>query len=350
VSCVGGDAAGKSAAGHDSAAPEEGAATTRAGRRAAGSQWASIAAEIRRIGGVRVGVGESLAEHTTVRVGGPADVLAVAYDIPALAALIRIARASGIPYVVLGRGSDLVVGDAGIRGLVILCRAEGCRIEDRMLIAEAGLPLARAATVAQRAGLSGLEFGLAIPGTVGGAVWANAGAHGSDVASVLESVTILRDDGSEEVEPASRLGLAYRDSRFKHTPARAEAELILSATFRLDPASPAQIRARLEEIRSWRREHQPLNLPSAGSVFRNPPGDSAGRLIDVCGLKGVRVGGAAISEKHANFIVNEGGASAADIRRLAEMARSAVVEQFGVNLVYEVQFIGEWPDWNVEVE
>lgn len=357
---VGHDAAGNGPVGHDSAAREEGAATSRAGRRVAGSPWASIAVEIRRIAGLRVGVGESLAEHTTMRVGGPADVLAVAYDIPALVALIRIARASGIPYVVLGRGSDLVVGDAGIRGLVILCRAEGCRIEDRMLIAEAGLPLARAATLAQRAGLSGLEFGLAIPGTVGGAVWANAGAHGSDVASVLESVTILRTDGSEAVEPASRLGLAYRDSRFKHTPdgsapdgatpEPAEAELILSATFRLDPASPAQIRARLEEIRSWRREHQPLNLPSAGSVFRNPPGDSAGRLIDACGLKGVRVGGAAISEKHANFIVNEGGASAAAIRRLAEMARSAVAERFGVNLVYEVRFIGEWPDWNVEVE
>jgi UDP-N-acetylmuramate dehydrogenase len=311
-----------------------------------------------------------------MRVGGPADVLAVGYDIPALVALIRIARASGIPYVVLGRGSDLVVGDAGIRGLVILCRAEGCRIEDRMLIAEAGLPLARAATMAQRAGLSGLEFGLAIPGTVGGAVWANAGAHGSDVAAVLESVTILRADGTEAVEPASGLGLAYRESRFKHTPepaatsgapgtdaampdaampeaaipGRADPELILSASFRLDPASPAQIRARLEEIRSWRREHQPLSLPSAGSVFRNPPGESAGRLIDACGLKGVRVGGAAISEKHANFIVNEGGASSADIRRLAEMARSAVAAQFGVNLVYEVQFIGDWSNWTVEVE
>jgi UDP-N-acetylmuramate dehydrogenase len=285
--------------------------------------------------------------------------------------------------VVLGRGSDLVVGDAGIRGLVILCRAEGCRIEDRLLIADAGLPLARAATIAQRAGLSGLEFGLAIPGTVGGAVWANAGAHGADVASVLESVTVLGADGVEAVEPASALRLAYRDSRFKGesgegstsgmaatgtsatglsaagaampgqtpaTPGPAFPDLILSATFRLDPATPAQIRVRLDEIRLWRREHQPLNLPSAGSVFRNPPGDSAGRLIDACGLKGARLGGAAISEKHANFIVNEGGASAADIRRLAEMARSAVAEQFGVDLVYEVQFIGDWQDWHLEVE
>jgi len=350
----------------------DGVATTRAASAAAASTWAELAAEIRGLTGVRGRLDEPLAGHTTMRVGGPADLLVVVHELPALVQLVRLARTRGIPHVVLGRGSDLVVSDAGVRGLVILCRAEDWRIEDRRLTADAGLPLARAATVAQRAGLSGLEFGLAIPGTVGGAVWANAGAHGSDVAEILESVTVLAATGEEVVEPAAALALAYRDSRFKHragkegaaasdeaTTAGATAgatvgaaswqEPILSATFRLSPAAPAQIRARLGQIRRWRREHQPLGLPSAGSVFRNPPGDSAGRLIDACGLKGTRLGGAAISEVHANFIVNDGGSSAADIRRLTELARAAVAERFGVELVYEVQFIGDWSSWHQEV-
>jgi UDP-N-acetylmuramate dehydrogenase len=347
-----------------------GVADAGAARPAAESTWALLAAEIRGMPGVHARLAEPMAGHTTMRVGGPADLLVLVDDLPALVGLVRLARARGIPYLVIGRGSDLVVSDAGIRGLVVLCRAEGCRIEDRRLTADAGLPLARAATLAQRAGLSGLEFGLAIPGTVGGAVWANAGAHGSDVAAILESATVLGANGEPVVEPAAALALAYRDSRFKHragkgsasasdgaTPAgaatRSDAaawpELILSATFRLSPATPAEIRGRLDEIRRWRREHQPLALPSAGSVFRNPPGDSAGRLIDACGLKGSRVNGAEISETHANFIVNAGGASAADVRRLAERARAAVAERFGVDLVYEVQFMGDWSDWQPEV-
>jgi UDP-N-acetylmuramate dehydrogenase len=276
-----------------------------------------------------------------MRVGGPADALVVAGDRTTLAAVVRGARAAGIPLTVLGRGSDVVVSDAGIRGLVVLSAAEACRIDGDRLTADAGLALARAATLAQRAGLSGLEFGLAIPGTVGGAVWGNAGAHGSDVAAVLESVTLLRADGGEVEETAAALSLTYRDSRLKAT----SGDLILSATFRLAPADPTQIKARLDEIRRWRQEHQPLGRPSAGSVFRNPPGDSAGRLIDACDLKGTRIGGAEISEKHANFIVNVGGATASDVRRLAELAGKAVVAKFGIELLYEIQFIGDWSDW-----
>lgn len=303
--------------------------------------------------GIRYRRNEPLGSHTTMRVGGPADVLAVAKDVAALVALVGAARAAGVPVTVLGRGSDVVVADAGIRGLVVLSRAERCRIEDGRLIADAGLPLARAATLAYGAGLSGLEFGLAIPGTVGGAVWGNAGAHGEDVAGILESVTILEADGAIVEEPAGALSLAYRDSRLKHGAGDAKdapagegsGELILTATFRLRPADPLGIKARLNEIRNWRREHQPLSQPSAGSVFRNPPGDSAGRLIDACGLKGARVGGAAVSEKHANFIVNTGDATASDVRRLAQRARSAVAGRFGIDLVYEVQFIGDWSAW-----
>jgi len=322
--------------------------------------WARLAVEMASQTGVRPRRNEPLAGHTSMRVGGPAELLAIARDVPALVGLVRFARAYKVPFVVLGRGSDVVAADAGIRALVILSIAEAWRIDGDRLTAEAGLALARAATLAQRAGLSGLEFGLAIPGTVGGAVWANAGAHGADVAGVLESVTILRADGTEATELAAALSLTYRDSRFKKgegsaMPASALAaavaptgDVVLTATFRLASAGPAAIKVRLEEIRRWRREHQPLTQASAGSVFRNPPGDSAGRLIDACGLRGTRFGGASISEKHANFIVNEGGATATDVRRLAEHARTAVAEQFGVDLVYEIQFVGDWSSWQQE--
>ena len=335
---------------------------------AAAPSWApakaaAVAADLRVRLGVRVRLDEPLAKHTTMRVGGPADLLAVAHDVAELAEIVRFARSGAIPYVVLGRGSDLVVSDLGIRGMVVLCRAEGHRIEGELLVAEAGLPMARAATLGQRAGLAGLEFGLAIPGTVGGAIWANAGAHGADIAAVLQSATILRADGTEVVETASDLGLAYRDSRLKHALAAGAptaglaagsaapsgtSDLVLAATFRLSAESPAVIKERLDEIRRWRREHQPIGMASAGSVFRNPVGDSAGRLIDACELKGRRVGGAAISDKHANFIINDRGATAADVRHLAEDARSAVATRFGIELVYEVQFAGDWSNWQRE--
>jgi UDP-N-acetylmuramate dehydrogenase len=316
--------------------------------------WAAACTDMFRTLGIRPRRNAILAPHTTIRVGGPADILAVAHDAAELSGLVRFARGAGIPHAVIGRGSNLVIGDLGIRGLVILCRAESWHIDGPRLVAEAGLPLARAATLAQRAGLAGLEFGLAIPGTVGGAVWANAGAHGSDIAAVLLSARILRADGTEVLEPAGALDLSYRDSRLKHPAEQGSvstapgSELVLEATFALEAADPAVIKTRLDEIRRWRREHQPLNLPSAGSVFRNPPGDSAGRLIDAAGFKGRRVGGAAISEKHANFIVSDGAATATEIRRLAELARAEVERLFGVELIYEVQFLGDWSDFGQE--
>ena len=177
------------------------------GTAAARADLAALAAEIARSTGVTPRLEESLARYTTMRVGGPADLLATAHDAFQLAALVRFARETGVPHAVIGRGSNLVVSDAGFRGLVILSRAQGCRVDGDRVIAEAGVPLARAATLAERAGLSGLEFGLAIPGTVGGAIWANAGAHGSDVAAVLEAARILRVDGTQADEPAAALGL-----------------------------------------------------------------------------------------------------------------------------------------------
>jgi UDP-N-acetylmuramate dehydrogenase len=301
----------------------------------------AVGAEIQRRVGVKTSRDEPLARFTTMRVGGPADLFATVHNIFELRALVRFARAREIPHVVLGRGSDLVISDRGIRGLVIQDRAEGSRVDGDRYVADAGVPMARAATETQKAGLTGLEFGLAIPGTVGGAVWANAGAHESDIAGVLESARVLDGAGREAIVATGELGLAYRESRFKHD----RDELILEGTFRLAPADPDVIKGRLDDIRRWRQAHQPLGLPSAGSVFRNPPDDSAGRLIEAAGLKGTRIGGAVVSEKHANFIVNDQKGTAADVRRLGDRVQAAVAAATGVELVYEIAFVGDWDGW-----
>jgi UDP-N-acetylmuramate dehydrogenase len=309
----------------------------------------AIGTEIQRRIGVKTSRDEPLARFTTMRAGGPADLFAVAHNAFELRALVRFARSRGLAHVVLGRGSDVVISDRGIRGLVIQNRAEGSRVEGERYVAEAGVPMARAATETQRVGLSGLEFGLAIPGTVGGAVWANAGAHDADVAAIIESADVLLADGTEARLAPTDLVLAYRDSRFKHAPpgapADAPAEIVVAASFRLEPADADTIKARLDDIRRWRQAHQPLGLPSAGSTFRNPPGDSAGRLIDAAGLKGTRIGGAVVSEKHANFLVNDAKGSAADVRRLADLVRDTVARSAGVVLEPEVVYLGDWDGW-----
>jgi UDP-N-acetylmuramate dehydrogenase len=305
----------------------------------------AIGSEIQRRVGVKTSRDEPLARFTTMRVGGPADLFATVHNPFELRALVRFARARQLPHLILGRGSDLVISDRGVRGLVIQDRAEGSRVDGERYTADAGVPMARAATEAQKAGLTGLEFGLAIPGTVGGAVWANAGAHDADVAGVLVSARVLDGGGQESIVPAADLGLAYRDSRFKHPAENGPPELILDATFQLAAADPDVIKARLDEIRRWRQAHQPLGLPSAGSVFRNPDDDSAGRLIEAAGLKGFRIGGAVVSEKHANFIVNDQKGTAADVRRVGDHVRDVVAQATGIELVYEVEFVGDWEGW-----
>jgi UDP-N-acetylmuramate dehydrogenase len=300
---------------------------------------AAIGTAIQRRIGVKTSRDEPLARFTTMRVGGPADLFATVHNVHELRAIVRFARSRGVPITLLGRGSDVVISDAGIRGLVVQNRAEGSRIEDDRYIAESGVPMARAATETQKAGLTGLEFGLAIPGTVGGAVWANAGAHDSDVAAILESADVLLVDGTEGRLNAADLELRYRDSRLKHRPE----EVVLGATFRLQHADAATIATRLDEIRRWRREHQPLGIPSAGSMFRNPEGDSAGRLIDAIGWKGRTRGGATVSEKHANFIVNDRHGTATDVRGLVDEVAAAVERETGVRLEPEVVFLGDWP-------
>ena len=308
-----------------------------------------VGTEIQRRLGIRTSPDEPMARFTTMRVGGPADLYAAPVNPFELRALVRLVRGRGVPYTLLGRGSNVVIADAGVRGLLIHVRAQGYEIADDRLVAEAGLPMAKAATVTAEAGLSGLEFGLAIPGNVGGAVWANAGAHDSDVAAILESALVLGADGTQASLAPAALGLAYRESRFRHASPEGPAEVILGATFRLAPDDPAAIRARLDEIRRWRQAHQPLGIPSAGSVFRNPvEGPSAGALVDRCGLKGRRIGGAVVSEKHANWILNDRGGSAADVRTLGKLVQATVKRETGVALTFEIQFMGDWSAWHEE--
>ena len=314
-------------------------------RRLSPDEAASLGTEIQRRIGVKTSRNEPLARFTTMRVGGPADLFAEVRNLFELRALVRFARARELPIFILGRGSDLVISDAGMGGLVVMNRAQQVRIEGADLVADSGLQLARAATVAKEAGLSGLEFGLAIPGTVGGAVWANAGAHDSDVRAILVEAGVLGADGSESTLGPDALGLAYRDSVLKAAPEGAP--LVVTWTrFRLTPADPAVVAARLDEIRRWRQAHQPLGQPSAGSVFRNPSeGPSAGAIIDGLGLKGRRVGGAVVSAKHANFIVNDRAGTAADVRHLAEEVRAIVRRETGLELRFEVVFAGDWSGW-----
>ena len=305
-----------------------------------------VGSEIQRRLGIKTSREEPLARFTTMRVGGPADLYAAPVNPFELRGLVRLARGREVPYTLLGRGSNVVIADAGVRGLLVHVRAQGYEIVDDCLVADAGLPMAKAATVTAEAGLSGLEFGLAIPGNVGGAVWANAGAHESDVAAILESVLVLGTDGTQASLPVADLGLAYRESRFKHALANGPAEVIVAATFRLVPDDPAAIRGRLDEIRRWRQAHQPLGIPSAGSVFRNPAeGPSAGALVDGCGLKGRRIGGAVVSEKHANWILNDRAGSATDVRALGELVQATVARETGVELAFEIQFMGDWSAW-----
>ena len=302
-----------------------------------------IGTDIQRRIGVKTSRHEPLARFTTMRVGGPADLFAEVHNLFELRAIVRFARARELPLFILGRGSDLVISDKGMRGLVVYNRAEGHTFDGNRLTADSGLPMAKAATLCKNAGLSGLEFGLAIPGTVGGAVWANAGAHESDVRAVIVEAGVLRADG-EVALSRDHLVLRYRHSALKDVPDGAP-DVVTWAQFELEPADTAVIAERLDEIRRWRQAHQPLGLPSAGSVFRNPDADSAGRIIDELGLKGLRIGGASVSEKHANFIVNDQAGSAADVRRVAEQVQQTVRRERGIELVLEIVFAGDWSGW-----
>ncbi|MCA1571398.1 MAG: UDP-N-acetylmuramate dehydrogenase [Chloroflexi bacterium] len=277
---------------------------------------------------------------TTLRVGGAAERMLTVESTNQLVSGLRLARDAGVSGGVLGKGSDLVVADRGIAGLVIRNRADAIEIEGTSVRAESGLAMAALVKRCTASGLAGIEFGISIPGTVGGAVWANAGAHGGDMAQVVRRVTAWSSEGDEIRElRAGDCSFAYRESRFKTT---GEVVLVVELALRTD--EPGLIGERVDTFQAHRRATQPLKDQNAGSVFRNPPGDHAGRLIDAAGLKGFRLGTAEVSTLHANFIVADRGGSAADVRAVGDHVRSVVAERFGVELQYEIEFVGDWPE------
>ncbi|MDW8067589.1 MAG: UDP-N-acetylmuramate dehydrogenase [Anaerolineae bacterium] len=288
---------------------------------------------------------EPLAPYTAMRVGGPADLLVICRTTEEVVEAVQRAHAAGVPWRVLGGGCNVLVSDAGVRGLVVVNRADRTRIgADGTVWAEAGAPMAALARETVARGLAGLEWAAGLPGTVGGAVVGNAGAFGGDVASVLRSVTLLEPDGNVTERPAAWMEFAYRESRIKRTPS-GERPVVLAATFCLSPGDPSALAARVEEILAWRRTRHPSGA-TMGSTFKNPPGNHAGRLIEAAGLKGYRIGGAMVSELHANFLINTGSATAADVRALIQYIQAEVERQFGIRLEPEVEFIG----WDAEEE
>jgi UDP-N-acetylmuramate dehydrogenase len=288
--------------------------------------------------GIALAVDAPMAPLTTLRVGGAADRLAEVRSREELLAALGLARDARVPWLVLGNGSDLVVADAGLRGLVIRNRARSVTIDGQRLHADAGTPMALLVRRSTTEGLAGLEFGTSIPGTLGGAVWANAGAHGREMRDVVVAVEAWDpSDASIAILDADACGFAYRESRFKHSEA-----VVVAATLALGPDEPEAIAARVADNQAQRVATQPLADQNAGSVFRNPPGDHAGRLIDAAGLKGLRVGTASVSTLHANFIVTDRGARAADVRLLGDRVRGEVSARLGIELAYEIEFVGDW--------
>lgn len=284
-----------------------------------------------------------LARFTTARIGGPADALVVVEEIAALAEVVQAAWADGIPVTLLGGGSNVLVADRGVRGLVVLNRARAVRFEgDGRVWAASGVLLPTLARLCGERGWAGLEWAIGIPGTVGGAVVGNAGAHGGEIASCLETAELLLPEGGIVAWSAEELALGYRTSRLKTWPAP-QRPVVLAARFALHPEDPEVVRKRMAAFNAYRRRTQPGGA-SIGSMFRNPPGDYAGRLIEAAGLKGARRGGVVISTLHANFFINEGHGTAADVRALMAEVQRRVYERFGVLLEPEIEFIGEWED------
>ncbi|EXX91694.1 UDP-N-acetylenolpyruvoylglucosamine reductase [Paenibacillus darwinianus] len=282
--------------------------------------------------------GELLADYTTWKIGGPADVLIVPSGKQELLSAVRLLQASGVPWTNLGRGSNMLVSDKGIRGVVIK-PGEGldyARFEGNRAIAGAAFSFIKLSVLAGKEGLTGLEFAGGIPGSVGGAVYMNAGAHGADVSRIFHSADIVLETGELVRFGRDDMAFSYRHSVLHETPG-----VVVEATFELAPGDRKEIAAAMASYKDRRLRTQPLQMACAGSVFRNPTGDYAARLIQEAGLKGYRVGGAEISEQHANFIVNTGQATANDVLTLMDHMQCTVKATFGVDLVPEVLVVGE---------
>jgi UDP-N-acetylmuramate dehydrogenase len=283
---------------------------------------------------------EPMSRHTSFAIGGPADLLILPRDTDELVAIIRLADTSGTPVFLMGNGTNLLVSDRGIRGLVVKTYAGLCRVARRgecQILADGGVLLSKLASAAAKWGLSGLAFAQGIPGTVGGAVCMNAGAYNGQMSQVVSRTDFVDETGRLGALTGSEHLFSYRHSYFTEHP---EA-IVCGAVFTLTPGAEADIRSEMEDFAARRRASQPLELPSAGSVFKRPAGQFAGTMIAECGLKGMRVGGAQISEKHAGFIVNTGGATCEDVRRLIAIIQETVYRVRGIRLETEIKMVGE---------
>ncbi len=278
---------------------------------------------------------ELLSHHTSFRIGGPAEVMAFPHTVGELSDLLRTVSALGVRPALLGAGTNVLAPDEGLRGLVIVTR--DClmcleRTDETHIAALAGVSMAKLAIFAQEANLTGLEFAHGIPGTVGGGVYMNAGAYGGEIMQVAEKTDFLRMDGSMQTFTGVAQGFAYRTSAFQSMQG-----VIVRTVFALTEGKREAIRAHMQKLAEKRRASQPLELPSAGSAFKRPVGGYAAALIEQAGLKGFQVGGAAVSEKHAGFIVNRGGATAADVLKLIEIVQKRVLENSGIALEPEIR-------------
>ncbi len=282
---------------------------------------------------------EPMASHTTFRIGGPADYFVMPETTEELSAVIKLCSQEQVPYFILGNGSNLLVGDKGYRGVVIqLCKNfSGITIDETKITAKAGAMLIRVSKEAGKAGLTGLEFASGIPGTIGGAMVMNAGAYGGEMKDVVREVTVLTKEGQIKTLTGEEMNFCYRGSVVEK-----EGYIVLETVLELKKGDPAAIQARMEELSVQRKTKQPIEFPSAGSTFKRPEGYFAGKLIMDAGLRGYRVGGAQVSEKHCGFVINAGNATAKDVMKLMKEVSDIVQETFGVALEPEVKRIGEF--------
>ena len=291
------------------------------------------------VGEANVLVNEPMASHTTFKIGGPADYFVMPETIEELAAVLKLCKEENMPYFILGNGSNLLVGDKGFRGVVIQLykNFDGICLEGIKITAKAGAMLIRVAKEAGKAGLTGLEFASGIPGTVGGAMVMNAGAYGGEMKDVVTAVTVLTKEGEIKTLSGEEMNFRYRGSVVED-----EGYIVLEAVMELKEGNLEEIQTRMEELSLQRRTKQPIEYPSAGSTFKRPEGYFAGKLIQDANLRGYQVGGAQVSEKHCGFVINAGGATAADVMQLMQDVSDKVEMQFGVALEPEVKRIGEF--------
>ncbi|MDY5846173.1 MAG: UDP-N-acetylmuramate dehydrogenase [Bariatricus sp.] len=287
----------------------------------------------------RIYTDEPMKNHTTFRIGGPADYFVTPKDEKEIAAVIEICKKREIPYYIVGNGSNLLVGDKGYRGVVIQIfkTMNHIRVSENEIYAAAGSSLAQIASAALAAELTGFEFAAGIPGTIGGAVVMNAGAYGGEMKDVLASVQVLTEEGELKTLSLEELKLGYRTSIIPK-----KNYIVIGARILLKPGKKEEIKARMDELREMRVSKQPLEYPSAGSTFKRPEGYFAGKLIQDAGLKGFSVGGAMVSEKHSGFVINTGNATASDVKKLISEVAACVKEQTGVTLEPEVKQMGEF--------